>query len=204
MARASHRPEIERAPELGGGGPNAHLPGGSFGGDDGHREDERRQNYRERLRRCRLGLGLSMVSVTILFIALTSAFLVRQHHSLSLSGDISNDWMHVVLPQILLLNTLLLVLSSGTLEMARRRLRERALLAPLRGILGDAPQPADSLPWLGVTLILGFGFLFGQMVAWRGLRVEGFYLERNPSSAFFYLLTGTHADRKSTRLNSSH
>ena len=44
-----------------------------------------------------------------------------------------------------------------------------------------------------MTLILGFGFLFGQMVAWRSLRVEGFYLERNPSSAFFYLLTGTHA-----------
>jgi len=192
MARAASKSEIERAPSLGGGGPNAHLPGG-FGGDDGHDEEARRQNYRDRLRRCRLGLGLSMASVTILFIALTSAFLFRQHHALSMSGDTSNGWMHVVLPQILLLNTVFLLLSSGTLEMARRRLRERALLAPLRGILGDAPGSAPSLPWLGMTLVLGFGFLFGQMIAWRSLRVAGFYLERNPSSAFFYLLTGTHA-----------
>src|SRR5438552_13182474 len=147
MTRASHRPEIERAPELGGGGPNAHLPGGAFGGDDGHGEDERRQNYRERLRRCRLGLGLSMVSVTVLFIALTSAFLFRQHHSPTISGDTSNGWMHVVLPPILFLNTFLLLLSSGTLEMARRRLRERALLAPLRGVLGHAAESAASLPW---------------------------------------------------------
>ena len=192
MARGGSKSEVERAPELGGGGPTTHLPGG-FGGDDGHGEDERRQNYRDRLRRCRLGLGLSMVSVTVLFIALTSAFLFRQHHALSLSGDTSNNWMHVVLPPILFLNTVLLLLSSGTLEMARRRLRERALLAPLRGILGDSPEASPSLPWLGMTLVLGFGFLFGQMVAWRTLRVEGFYLERNPSSAFFYLLTGTHA-----------
>jgi cytochrome c oxidase subunit 3 len=193
MARGGSKSEIERAPELGGGGPTTHLPGGGFGGDDGHGEDERRQNYRDRLRRCRLGLGLSMVSVTVLFIALTSAFLFRQHHALSLSGDTSNNWMHVVLPPILFLNTVLLLLSSGSLEMARRRLRERELLAPLRGILGDTPEALPSLPWLGLTLVLGFGFLFGQMIAWRTLRVEGFYLERNPSSAFFYLLTGTHA-----------
>src|SRR5438270_7111804 len=187
MARGLSKSEVEPRPLPGGGGPHLPLPGGGTGGDDGHSEDERMRGYGERLRRCRLGLGLSMVSVTILFIALTSAFLFRQHHSVEAYGESSNNWMHVVLPPILLLNTLLLLLSSGTLELARRRLRERALLAPLGGILGESAEGQPPLPWLGITLVLGFGFLFGQMVAWRSLQVQGFYLERNPGSAFFYL-----------------
>jgi cytochrome c oxidase subunit 3 len=49
------------------------------------------------------------------------------------------------------------------------------------------------LPWLGLTVLLGFGFLAGQLVVWTQFRNEGIYMASNPSGAFFYLLTGLHA-----------
>jgi len=36
-------------------------------------------------------------------------------------------------------------------------------------------------------------FLMGQILAWQELAAGGVYLSTNPSSSFFYLLTGTHA-----------
>ena len=47
--------------------------------------------------------------------------------------------------------------------------------------------------WWGVTAILGLFFLAGQAIAWRQLAAAGVYLATNPSSSFFYVLTGAHA-----------
>jgi cytochrome c oxidase subunit 3 len=49
------------------------------------------------------------------------------------------------------------------------------------------------VPWLGITAILGFGFLIGQWMAWRELHLRGFFVNTNPSSSFVFLLTATHA-----------
>jgi len=35
-------------------------------------------------------------------------------------------------------------------------------------------------------------FLVGQYLAWRQLAAAGVYVATNPSSSFFYLLTGAH------------
>jgi cytochrome c oxidase subunit 3 len=43
-----------------------------------------------------------------------------------------------------------------------------------------------------LTAVLGLCFLAGQWLAWRQLAASGFYVSTNPSSSFFYLLTGTH------------
>jgi len=178
----------------GSGGLPPHSPAEPYGGDDGGSEDHRLLSYRERLQRCRLGLGLSIVSVTGLFLALSLAYLYRRHFSTTdADGRQVSTWLQVKLPPVLLLNTLLLLASSSTLELARKRLRERALLAPLAGIPGVRSENSASLPWLGITLVLGVGFLAGQVAAWQSLRVQGFYLAGNPSSAFFYILTGAHA-----------
>jgi cytochrome c oxidase subunit 3 len=45
---------------------------------------------------------------------------------------------------------------------------------------------------LALTVVLGLSFLAGQWTAWRELAARGFYVSTNPSSSFFYLLTGTH------------
>ena len=52
----------------------------------------------------------------------------------------------------------------------------------------DAPH----VNWLYVTIILGFVFLIGQIVAWRNLVDQGITLASGPSGSFFYLLTGVH------------
>ena len=55
------------------------------------------------------------------------------------------------------------------------------------------PRMKRDLPWLGLTLLLGFGFLGGQILVWRNLSYQGVFLATNPSRSYFYLLTGTHA-----------
>jgi cytochrome c oxidase subunit 3 len=178
----------EPTTQTGGGGPSDHIRDGGFGGDGNRNHDPDSPSYRYRLRRLRLGLCLGMVSIAVLFTALTVAYVFRRN-----STHVPADWQPVVMPPLVWINTLLLVLSSFALEKARRNLLQRAVLAPIAGIPGIKPEPQRSLPWLTITLILGNGFLIGQGFAWMALQQRGVFLASNPSSSFFYLLTGTHA-----------
>jgi cytochrome c oxidase subunit 3 len=89
------------------------------------------------------------------------------------------------LPPVLYFNTLLLIASSITLEVARPR------IASFMG--GQRTRKESPARWLYITLFLGLFFVAGQYVAWSQLRAAGLYLATNPSSSFFYLLTVTHA-----------
>jgi cytochrome c oxidase subunit 3 len=189
------RTQREREALHGGGGRNGNTSyTGGGGGDSGHFDEKRTRTYQERLGRCRLVVGLSMVSVTALFIALTYAYLARQNNVVvNESGERIGPWLQLTLPPLLMVNTWILLLSSVTVELARRNLRRQVLFAPLAEIPGIKAEPNASFPCLATTLILAVGFLAGQFAAWRMMQHEGFYLARNPSSAFFYLLTGAHA-----------
>ncbi len=44
-----------------------------------------------------------------------------------------------------------------------------------------------------VALLLGGGFLAGQVAAWRQMAAAGVYLPTSPHSAFFFMMTGAHA-----------
>src|SRR5262249_13915384 len=117
-----------------------------------------------------LGLWMFLGTVTMLFAAFASAYIVRQ------SGS---DWQRVSLPSILWLNTFVLVVSSITLEIAGRYGRRRQ--------------------WVGARIAftaafaLGLGFLAGQISAWQRARAAGIYVPTNPHASFFYILTGAHA-----------
>jgi len=111
------------------------------------------------------------------FLAFTSALVVRQ-------GSAS-DWRHLTLPAILYLNTVVLLASSFTLELARRQVG-----AFMGGQRTEVTSPAR---WLYVTLSLGLLFVAGQYVAWLQLRSQGLFLATNPNSSFFYVLTAMHA-----------
>ena len=116
------------------------------------------------------GIAFGIVSVLMFFMALASAYLVRRG---------SPDWVPVRVPMLMWFNTAVLLVSSGTLEMARNRLG----LLDVRGF---------RRLW-GLTAVLGMVFLIGQVVAWRQLVGEGIYLASNPASSFFYIFTGAHA-----------
>jgi cytochrome c oxidase subunit III len=164
------------------------------GGDEGRSENL--PNYGARLRRARLGLVCGIATVGMVFISLTSAYVVRQGLPTfdGASNSYVRDWGAVQLPwQLLLVNTVLLLISSVTMEFARRRITQRAALAPLQSIPGIALGREKTFPWLGVTILLGIGFLAGQWIAWGELKARGFFVDTNPSSSFVYLLTAAHA-----------
>jgi cytochrome c oxidase subunit 3 len=173
-------------------------PAGNGGYGGGNRDDNGNgasPDYGTRLRRTRLGLIVGLSSVTMIFVALTSAFVFRRGLPTidERTGTYTHDWITLSLPLVLLLiNTLLLVLSSITVELARRQLARRMALAPVESIPGVSLGRERNFPWLGTTIVLGFAFLAGQWMAWQELGARGFDIT-NISSSFFYLLTGTHA-----------
>jgi cytochrome c oxidase subunit 3 len=122
-------------------------------------------------------IWVGIAAICMSFAAFTSALIVRQ--------GASNDWRHITLPSVLFLSTMLLVASSATLEVARRR------VAAYMG--GVQSQVASSRLWLYVTLGLGLLFVAGQYMAWLQLRSQGLYLATNPNSSFFYVFTAMHA-----------
>jgi cytochrome c oxidase subunit 3 len=150
------------------GGTGGGLPpvGGNGGGGGGDHRPKRQPSPN----RYYTGVAIGIVAVLMFFMALASAFLVRRGGA---------DWVPVRIPALLWLNTAVLVTSSVTLEMARKRLAH------------CDPHGFRKL-WLATT-VLGGMFLIGQVVAWRFLVRQGIYLASNPASSFFYIFTGAHA-----------
>ncbi len=177
----------------GSGGTRPPLPGGG-GGDRGGGGGL--PDYGGRLRRTRLGLIVGLVSSSMLFVSFTSVYIMRRGlPSLDdRTGAYVRDWLQVNLPtSLLLVNTFLLLLSSLTVELARRQIARQAALAPLRSIPGVSIGKERAFPWLGATVALGLAFLAGQWMAWRELGNRGFYLATSPSSSMVYVLTAAHA-----------
>lgn len=194
MSPITEHIEKEKKPKLGGGGPGK-IPyrrgyGGGDEGDRGRPDDFR--SGRNRLRAFRVGIAAGIVSVAMLFASLTVIFMMRPGYRVnSHTHTAASDWHPLTLPyRLLLVNTLVLILSSVTLELARRGLLRKAEFT-LLGI--RPPKLQTDLPWLGLTVLLGFGFLSGQLLAWRFFQQQGIYLATYPSTSFFYILTGLHA-----------
>jgi cytochrome c oxidase subunit 3 len=182
--------EIEEL-EHGGGTPPP--PRDRDGGDDNNQPPGRRGPY-DRLRRYRIGLLVSVVSIYFLFFAITIVFILRYNGGKfdPNTVEVTHDWQHVELPGILWLNTLLLLASSLTLERARKQVfNEQAVMADWLGI--EPGTREASLPWLCVSVFLGLGFLIGQVVAWSQLHAQGIYAANNTAGSFFYIVTATHA-----------
>jgi len=179
---------------LGRGG-NVPAPPNDGGGGDSS-SGSNLPNYGARLRRARLGLICGIATVSMVFISLTSAYVVRQGLPTfdGATNSYVRDWGQVQLPwSLLAINTALLLVSSLTMELARRGIKRRAALAPLQSMPGISLGEEKSFPWLGVTVLLGFGFLAGQWLAWGELKARGFFVDTNPNSSFVYLLTAAHA-----------
>lgn len=170
------------------------MPPATGGGDDGRGGDV--PDYGARLRRARLGLLCGVATVGMVFVSLTSAYIFRRGLP-TFDGSTNSyvrDWGSVDMPWLLLgINTLVLLVSSVTMEFARRRAAREAALSPVRSIPGISLGDEHSFPWLGLTILLGFGFFAGQWLAWRELNNSGFYINTNPSSSFVFVLTIAHA-----------
>jgi cytochrome c oxidase subunit III len=147
-----------------------------------------------RLRRARLGMVVAMTAIVMVFVSFSSAYVVRQGLPTldPRTNTLVRDWFAVPLPRLLLINTLVLLLSTITMELARRQVAREAALTQIAAVPENALKQEAGIQWLGLTVLLGITFLTGQWMAWRQLAARGFYLDTSPSSSFVYLLTGTH------------
>ena len=128
-------------------------------------------DFHVRLRRARLGLAVGVTGIVMIFVSFTSAYLVRQGlPTLDPRTDtLVHDWLPVRLPGLLLINSLVLLISSVTMELARRQVAREATLAQVDSIAGVSLGREDKNPWLALTVVLGITFLTGQWMAWREL-----------------------------------
>jgi cytochrome c oxidase subunit 3 len=169
----------------------------SYGGGNGNeRGGNGSSDYGGRLRRARLGLVVGLTAVVMLFIGFTSAMLVRRGLPSfdQQTNTYSRDWIPIQLPWALIaINTAVLLVSSLTIELARRDISRQMALAPVQSIPGVSLGDERRFPWLGTTVILGLGFLVGQFLVYRVLQQQHAFISRNPSNSFTYLLLGTHA-----------
>ena len=165
------------------------------GGDDGGSGRQGSPDHRTRLRRARLGLLVALTPVLMLFVSFTSAYVVRQGLPTldPRTNQMVRDWIPIKLPNLLLANTCILLLSASSMELARRQMKREAALSPAERPATGLFNTETSFPWLALTIVLGICFLTGQWLTWRELAARGFYVATSPSSSFIYLLTGTHA-----------
>ena len=187
--------DVERK-DIGSGGrpPVHHRPtGGGGGGDENWERRQGRRGPRELLTRYRMGLGFALGGDLIFFVILATVFFAQQQVGhISPDDQYILDWKPLTIPPILWINTAILVLSSWTVEMARRSVfHELDVMEEWLGL--GRPSSRRALPWLIATGLLGSLFIAGQFVAWRQLSAEGVYFGSNPGSHFFYLITGAHA-----------
>jgi cytochrome c oxidase subunit 3 len=118
-------------------------------------------------------LWLMMVSITMIFAAYTSAYIVRREEG---------NWLEFDLPARLLITTVILALSSATVQWAYFSARKDEIRRVQIGLV--------------LTFGLGVAFLVGQWNVWADLVHNKIFfggVDSNPSGSFLYVLTGVHA-----------
>ena len=158
------------------------------------RPDQGVLDFPARLRRARLGIIVALSGIVMIFVSYSSAYVVRKGLPTldPNSGTLVHDWLPLQLPKFLLVNTLVLLVSTLTMEFARRQAAREAAATGQISVHVTSRTAAQGMPWLALTSILGLTFLAGQWLVWRELAARGVFVATSPSSSFFYLLTGTH------------
>ena len=114
-------------------------------------------------------LWLFIVSIVMIFISMTSAYIVKRS---------DGDWLMFELPDALLLTTFIIVGSSISMHWAY--------------LSAKADNISNLKAGLALTLLLSFGFLAGQFYGWVQLVERDVYFVGNAAGSFVYVLTGLH------------
>ncbi len=114
-------------------------------------------------------LWLFVVSIIMLFAAMTSAYLVRRAEG---------NWLEYDIPQIFTYSSVVLVVSSLTMHWA--------YLAAKKDNFGHLKTA------ITITFVLGAIFLYMQFQGWVELVKENVFFVGNPAGSFMYIFTGLH------------
>lgn len=121
------------------------------------------------LPKSKLGLGVILAVVTMIFFLLLIAYTSRMQIT---------DWHPLPEPRILWLNTGVLVLGSAFMQWAK-----------IAWSHGEFTVVRYALLLAGSMTVL---FLAGQLLAWQQIRSSGYLVSGNPATSFFYLITLVH------------
>ena len=118
----------------------------------------------------KFALWLFIVSIVMLFAALTSAYIVKQS---------DGNWLSFDLPGIFAVNTIIIAISSLTMHLA---------------YLAAKRDAVKKVKWiLLITVVLGIMFLVGQYISWSELvKNDIFFVSNYASASFIYVFTGLH------------
>lgn len=114
-------------------------------------------------------MWLFVVSIIMLFAAMTSAYLVRRAEG---------NWLEYDIPSIFTYSSVVLVISSLTMHWA--------YLAAKKDNFGNLKIA------ITITFVLGAVFLYMQFQGWVELVKENVFFVGNPAGSFMYIFTGLH------------
>ena len=114
-------------------------------------------------------LLLSIAGLTTLFLSLSAAFVYNR---------IQNNLPPIRLPNIFILNTLILLGSSGTMWWAKK------------AYLNDNTRAYQRA--LTATILLSLMFMTAQYLGWNQLFRQNIFVNSNNSAAYLYLISGLH------------
>jgi cytochrome c oxidase subunit 3 len=121
----------------------------------------------------KFALWLFIISIIMIFASQTSAYLVRRAEG---------NWLEVDFPPIFTVSTIVIILSSFTMQWAYHSAKRDELVKLKIAIIA--------------TTLLGFTFLVTQWLGWGQLvDMQVFFGGRgsNPGGSFVYVLSGLHA-----------
>jgi cytochrome c oxidase subunit III len=117
----------------------------------------------------KFAMWLFLGSIMMMFAAFTSAYIVRQAEG---------NWLYFELPQLFYATTVVILLSSVTMQWAYFAAKK------------DNLETARLM--IVLTAILGIAFLIGQFFGWMELIQNSIHFVGNPSGSFLYVITGLH------------
>jgi len=128
-----------------------------------------KQYNRNKIHPHKFALWVAIGSIIMMFVSITSAYVVRRA---------SGNWYEFKLPDIFFLNTLVIIVSSVTLQLSynaftkgNEKLYKGMMLA---------------------TFVLGLAFVGLQYQGWVAMDAMGATFTINPSSSFVYVISGMH------------
>ena len=127
-------------------------------------------NKRNRIHPHKFALWAAMGSITMMFGAFTSAYIVKQS---------AGNWLEFSMPVVFYVSTFLILISSFTLHTS------------FSGFKSGNESRYKSM--LILSFVLGIAFIILQYFGWTELYQKGVDLKGNVSGSFFYLLSGIHA-----------
>ena len=118
----------------------------------------------------KFALWAGMVSISMMFGAFTSAYLVRKP---------AGNWYEFKLPTAFLFSTIVLLISSVCLEWTYRSFKNG----------NEKPYKAG----IFLSLVTGVIFIALQVLGWKSMFAQGIAINLNVSGSFLYVISGFHA-----------